>query len=465
MEAIIDRLNLYDKGKRASLLKILGIFLIIALAYLLVAFSVKWTVAMVFVLLFGLFLFIDIKTSLFLLIILRINLDAFHQVLNIPLGEYRTLSLPSLLGMLIFFVGVCYLLAQKIRFWKIPVVRSFVFFFSACLLPLLFSKTSLNTLAEIVELGSFIVLYMVTIDILKQEKDIKRMVNFMILSSFIPLVAGFIQLFHQTDIRQVLGYELSFRLWSTTPHPNVYAMYLVMLSILVTSILLQERSSLKKKGLFLLLALLLSSLIFTYMRGAWIGLILAMLVLGILKHRKLLFLAPLGVVLAIHIFPSILQRFAPIFDPNSFQYTSLGWRIRMWMLSFNYFLQNPVFGLGFGNYIFVYHKMMELYMAAHNDYLRILVETGMVGFSCFIWMLWSLLKMGIKAYQKWDNSYYQHICLGFLALWVAYVVMSIADNYFNQGTIQWYFWTYAALVTRIYMIKPGELSNARGKIE
>lgn len=466
MEAIINKLSLSNAEGRAYFLKISGIiFLAIALAYILVVFSVKWSVAIVFALFFCLFLLLDLKNSLFLLIILRVNLDALHHVLNFPISEYKSLSLPSLLGVLIFFVGLFYLFTRKIEFWKIPVARPFTFFFAACFTSLLFSEGSLNTLSEIMEIGSFMLLYVMTIGILQEEKDIKKMVNLLIFSSFIPLAVGFIELFSQFGIAQLMRFESSSRLYSTTPHCNVYAFYLVMISILVTSVVMQEKSYLKRKGLFLLLGLLIFSIILTYMRGAWIGLILAMLVLGALKKRKLLLLAPLGAILAIHVFPSISQRLTPILDPNSFQYTSLGWRINLWMLSITYFLQHPLFGIGFGNYIFAQYEMMELYIGAHNDYLRILVETGIVGFSCFIWILLSLLKLGIKAYKKWNNAYYKHLCLGFLGVWVAYVVMSITENYFNHGTLQWYFWTYAAVIAKIYMKNPTDVSNSKEVIQ
>ena len=462
MKAIAEKLQLSNVERRAHFSKIGGVVaLAIGLTCILVALSVKSVVALFFVLIVVLFLLLDLKSFLFSLILLRVNLDAFHGKLNISLGEYRELSLPTILGIIIFFTGLAYLATRKTNFWKMPAVRPYVFFFGACLASFLLSGGAMNTLGELMELGSFLFLYVMTVDILQDEKDIKKAVNLLILSSLIPLGMGFIELFTKFDFHQIMGLEPSYRLYSVTTHCNVYAFYLVTLSILVTSILLQEKSHSKRQGLFVLLGLLAIQLIFTYARGVWISLVLALLILGIVKHRKLFILTPLGIGLAIYLFPSIVERFAPVMNSGSLENTSLAWRINLWLLSINYFIQHPIFGIGFGNYIFVEHDMIDVYIGAHNDYLRILVETGVIGFSCFIGLLLSLLRLGIRAYKKSHSTYHKHLCLGFLGLLAAYVVTSTSENFFNQGTIQWYFWTYAAVIAAIYMRNPDGLTNSQ----
>jgi putative inorganic carbon (HCO3(-)) transporter len=433
----------------------------IVLTCISVALSVKWIIALFFVLIVVLFILLDIKWFLFSLILLRVNLDGFHDKLKITLGEYREFSLPTILGIIVFFTGLAYLITRKTNFWKMPAVRSLVFFFIACILSFLFSGGAINTLGELMELGSFLFLYIMTVDILQDEKDIKKAANLLILSSLMPLGVGFIELFTKFDFHQIVGLEPAYRLYSTTTHCNVYAFYLVIILILITSALLQEKSGLKRQGLFILLSLLGVQLIFTYARGAWMSLVLALLILGVVKHRKLLILAPLGVGLAIYLFPSIVERFAPIMNSSSLENTSLAWRINLWLLSINYFIQHPILGIGFGNYIFVEYQMIDVYIGAHNDYLRILVETGVIGFSCFIGLLLSLLRFGIKAYKKTHNTFHKHLCLGFLGLWAGYVMISISENFFNQGIIQWYFWTYAAVIAAIYMRNSNGLTNSQ----
>jgi uncharacterized membrane protein len=84
------------------------------------------------------------------------------------------------------------------------------------------------------------------------------------------------------------------------------------------------------------------------------------------------------------------------------------------------------------------------------------VETGVIGFSGFILLLFSLFKLSIRTYKEMVNSYYQHIAMGFVCFLFAYGVMSFADNLFNHGGIQWYFWTYAGVIAAIYRLNKKE---------
>jgi putative inorganic carbon (HCO3(-)) transporter len=290
------------------------------------------------------------------------------------------------------------------------------------------------------------------IDVLKDEKSIQRMAYVLILSCLIPIITSFSQIFTNIDLNQVMGLEPAFRLRATMTHSNAYAFYLVMILVMTLSVILQQKSFSKRFFLFFLLIGLLLSLVFTYARGAWISLIFAILVLGIFKHHKLLFFVPLGIIGMLFLFPFIVQRFEPLLDPSQYQYTSFAWRIDLWGKSIDYFLHNPFWGIGFGNFIFVEYGLVGAYAGAHNDYLRILVETGIFGFLVYLALIGDLLILSIQAYNKSNNSFHKSLCLGFIGIWVAYVILSLTENLFNHGGIQWYFWAFAGLVSSIYRL-------------
>ncbi|MDR1136079.1 MAG: polysaccharide pyruvyl transferase family protein [Clostridiales Family XIII bacterium] len=75
-----------------------------------------------------------------------------------------------------------------------------------------------------------------------------------------------------------------------------------------------------------------------------------------------------------------LGRFSP-FGHTSLNSFSNG-RIGLWTLAWELFLQNPVFGAGWGAYydLLTYDRHFDV----HNVYLQLLCETGIVGFSVFM---------------------------------------------------------------------------------
>jgi putative inorganic carbon (HCO3(-)) transporter len=451
MQEIVNKLNLYITTSNSSLWLILVIVLLgVVTAYTIVSTSVLGITSLFFTLLLLFFFGLGMEKSLLVLLFLRINLDAFHNQINIPVASYKSLSLPSAIGIFILFFGALHLLFKGSNLWKLRVVKAMALFIVGCLLSLLFSQNLTNSFTELIELFSFVVLFLLIVDFIRSEEDLKKMVNCLLLSSIIPLIVGLLQILNNLYIN--IGLEPSYRIYSTLTHPNAFAFYMVIISVLALSLLMGAKKFKEKSKYFIHLGFLSFCLIYTFTRSAWLGLSFAVFIVGLLQHRKLLILTPVIIGLMIYNLPLISERFQPLLNPDLQKYTSLAWRINIWNSSFPYFLTHPVFGNGFGNFIFVGYEVDNWYAAAHNDYLRILVETGILGFSGFIWILISLWRTGIKAFKNATNSYHRNISAGFIALLLAYMVMSLSDNIFNHGGIQWYFWGYAGVVTAIYRI-------------
>ena len=81
-------------------------------------------------------------------------------------------------------------------------------------------------------------------------------------------------------------------------------------------------------------------------------------------------------------------------------------RFEMWAYAFDMFKENPLFGIGWGGFGY---RMADTYLAAeaatgaHNNYIQILCETGLVGFGVFIVAVGSSLVntfKNIKAVSK-----------------------------------------------------------------
>ena len=73
------------------------------------------------------------------------------------------------------------------------------------------------------------------------------------------------------------------------------------------------------------------------------------------------------------------------------------------------FLKKPVLGWGLGTFPLVYPQFRNFYTnffvnEAHNDYLQLLVETGLLGFGTMLWFLFTLYTRAIKKIGNWTSE-------------------------------------------------------------
>ena len=77
--------------------------------------------------------------------------------------------------------------------------------------------------------------------------------------------------------------------------------------------------------------------------------------------------------------------------------------------SLRMFSQRPILGWGLGTFPTVYPQFRSFYTnsfvnAAHNDYLQLLTETGIVGFAIAIWFLIAAFRPAIRKTRNWPSD-------------------------------------------------------------
>src|SRR5207253_6934884 len=154
-------------------------------------------------------------------------------------------------------------------------------------------------------------------------------------------------------------------------------------------------------------------------RGAWLGAAVAgvsLLLAWSPFTRRLLIPVVLGGALTLALAltgllpAAILDRLAQtveyfgVFDVRTVQLTSENWavveRMAHWQAGWYMFLDHPWLGVGAGNYAAAYPDYFvatwrEALGHAHNYYLNILAELGVVGGAVLVWLLWlSFVRLG-----------------------------------------------------------------------
>jgi O-antigen ligase len=71
--------------------------------------------------------------------------------------------------------------------------------------------------------------------------------------------------------------------------------------------------------------------------------------------------------------------------------------------------KRPFLGWGLGTFPIVYPQFRSFYSTffvneAHNDYLQLLVETGLVGFSIAVWFLVLVIRQATRKLKDWNET-------------------------------------------------------------
>ncbi|HBT15731.1 MAG TPA: hypothetical protein DEB05_02090 [Firmicutes bacterium] len=246
----------------------------------------------------------------------------------------------------------------------------------------------------------FALIFIISLDVIKNQEQLKRLFGAAISSSLIVAVWGLYERFGK-------GYA---RINSTITGANEAGTYFVSMALLGLSFLLfsnkQKSSKFIASSLFTLLNL--SCVFYTGSRGAWLSLFAGFVVLLFLaiKNNKPVSFKKVIVVLVIIILTAtfvdlgwVVSRLDSITDLSD---SSNRQRIMMATTGLQMLKDHPLFGVGIGQFLHVYpdYKLetANVYTHIHCFYLHLAVEIGLIGFLVFLILVFKVLKTGLQAF-------------------------------------------------------------------
>lgn len=240
-------------------------------------------------------------------------------------------------------------------------------------------------------------------DHLTDLKDIKALKGLLYKVSLIVFIFGIMQYFNSDFAMpskwvDAGEYNLSKRIYSTFFNPNVFGFYINFIILLTL-----ENINVKKINLENLVFLTgLICLILTFSRTAWISLIAALLVASLFDKKYIKY--ALIISMAIYGADTLLGigRTDPL---KAIDDSSMLYRFEVWKTSIKIIKNNFITGIGFGTlfkYVADYSTVLSTKIEhSHNLYIQIFTETGILGFSIFLTILFNILKkFKIKLSEK-----------------------------------------------------------------
>ncbi len=115
------------------------------------------------------------------------------------------------------------------------------------------------------------------------------------------------------------------------------------------------------------------------------------------------------------------------------------------------FSESPIIGKGIGTLQYTIGNYMadlgyDKNVVAHNMYLQILVELGLIGFLPFIYILYRSGKAGYQLYRTGMDTYMRNIGIAFFCCVCALAVSNLFGNRFFRISLTGYYWVLAAMV-------------------
>ncbi len=336
--------------------------------------------------------------------------------------------------------------------------------------PLDFISISINTKATLYELCRFltcVMFYILTVWIFAENEFMKKAVRIVIFFAAAIAILAILQYFLSNNriywFRTVPANATPFGPWV---YHNHFAGFMEMLFPASLCLFLYYRPGIRKKVfrtrlveffthdsihshiLFGFSAVLIGVSIFvSYSRGGIISMCLSVVILAFMlfvrgrKGRKesgILF----AVIIVIVLFSVgwfgwevIFERFSKI--RNADGYIDLN-RFIVWEDTLSIIKDYPVFGTGFGSFVHIYPgyrtaKEQLIFEHAHNDYLELATDGGIVAVALVFWFVGALLIKTYKTTKRRRERYSIYLFYGILAGLIALAIHSISDFNLHNG--------------------------------
>ncbi len=183
------------------------------------------------------------------------------------------------------------------------------------------------------------------------------------------------------------------RIFSVFDNPNVYGIFLVATLPLIIGLGLREKNPFLKFIFFGIFAAGFVNIFLTMSRGSIIGIAVAVFLMAVFIDRRFLYLAILLVLLSPFILPeSILNRVMSI---GNLKESSSAYRISIYVATIKMIGDFIVAGVGLGSFKMVFHNYAfaaSKSFHAHNTFLMVFAENGIIGFTVLIALLISFTR-------------------------------------------------------------------------
>jgi O-antigen ligase len=212
-----------------------------------------------------------------------------------------------------------------------------------------------------------------------------------------------------------------------------------------------------------LVGLTIFATMYTFSRGAYGAILVSVFVLGALKSRKLLVVAAVFLFTWQVVVPApVRERVNMTENANGQLEASANERVRLWEAAETSILSNPILGTGFATYQEKNH--VDNLRDTHNWYVKVLVETGIVGMIIVLVMLQQMLSVSYRLFKKAEDPLYRGFGLGLLLAITACIIANFFGDRWTYLEITGLLWALVGTAIRALQLSETEPVTAPSSI-
>ena len=387
----------------------------------------------------------------------------------LALGVFLTVILSPMLPTMVL-VGLSFICAgvflihaiidEKFKFAKSPFNVAVVFFVIALIWGVVNSFAPMSSLKQVMVHLSFILFYFVLVNVIRTKKQWLALIKAFICSAFLVAIYGVLQNFigvssTESWVDEEMFTNIKMRVYSFFNNPNVLGEFLVLTIPVALALIWNKVKDLHKVLFSLILIFMVACMIFTWSRGAWLGMMVAVALFLVISDKRwmfagilMLFLIPIALYVTGN--SAIIERFMSIGNTAD---TSTAYRVSIWQASINMISDFWVGGIGIGSdsYTTIYPSYAlpgaRFALHSHNLYLQFLVETGVIGITSLLAILLGFLKsvFATSVVRKIKTSDTAKILVAIGTGFLGFMFQGLTDYVWYNYKILMIFWIVIAL--------------------
>ena len=344
-----------------------------------------------------------------------------------------------------------------------PINRPIAFYIILCLvstlLGVIFGRVQFKTgMLFVIKYFEYMIVYFMVVNHLDDKKQVGNYLWAMIITCAIVSIIGIAQI--------PGGGRISAPFEGEAGEPNTLGGYLILMISVVMGLLMTTPHLRFKLVYAMLIALFIVPFIYTQSRSSYLALAPAMLVFLWLSEKKM------GIIVAILLLGISLPFITPKIAKERLSYTftqgknrldtieiggvrldtSSSARVLTWIDASKAWVKHPILGYGVTGY-----RFMDV------QYVRVVIETGILGLITFFLLVVTLFRQSYHVFKEAEEPADKGLAMGFLAGFIGLLFHGIGANTFIIVRIMEPFWFIVGMVLMTQRMKNTGEGEENGK--
>jgi O-antigen ligase len=381
----------------------------------------------------------------------------------------------SFIGLLFFGFLLKKALKQERFFAKTAIDLPFFAFLAISIISISHSHDYVSSVRGVLKLVQNALIFLIFVEELRDRVHVKRIVLAMLAGAALASFDAVWQIVSGKDFIRGNSLIVNIGLPRATaafPNANVLGVYLVPIAPLAFGLALYFFKNKARILAALAACLIATGIILTWSRFAGIAFYLSLLLMSMAKKDKIVVTCLVALlVFSPLLIPRNIKNWARIVRYNPVVFLFNGDRISIYRNSVNMIAHHPFLGVGLNTFSrrYLEYKLPEPAEAktgdtiyAHNNFLQIAGETGLLGLTAFIWVLYNLFAHCIRLYRNISDTYLKTVALGLSAGLFAFLVNGIAETNLYYSRVAIIFWYCIGFILALKKFADSSKLNLHG---